>query len=61
MEDGEESLANIPWVEEPLTQPWVTFEAQVCQGEVQHWATMFTWFRALHHQWEKNQRERDDE
>ena len=27
--DGEESLADIPCVGEPLSQPWVTFEAQV--------------------------------
>ena len=57
----EEDLADIPWIEEPLTQPWVMFEAQVHQDEVQYWATMFTWFQALHHQWERNQRERDDE
>ena len=59
--DGEESLADIPWIEEPLTQPWVTFKAQVHQDEVQYWAAMFTWFQALHHQWERNQRERSDE
>ena len=59
--DGEESLVDIPWIEEPLAQPWVTFEAQVHQDEVQHWAAMFTWFWALHHQWESNQRERSDE
>ena len=60
-EDKEETLADIPWIEEPLTQPWVTFEAQVCQDEVQHWAAMFTWFQALHRQWERNRKERDDE
>ena len=67
LEDGrfkegkEESLADIPWIEEPLSQPWVRFEAQICQDEVQHWATMFTWFRAMHLQWEENQRKRGDE
>ena len=43
-EDGEESMTDIPWIEEPLAQPWVMFEAQICQDEVQHWAAMFTWF-----------------
>ena len=60
-EDKEGSLADIPWIEETLTQPWVRFEAQICQDEVQHWATMFTWFRAMHLQWEENQRKRGDE
>ena len=53
-EDGEESLADIPWIEEPLTQPWVMFEAQICQDKVQHWATMFTWFWAMHLQQERS-------
>ena len=59
--DGEESLVNIPWVGEPLSQPWVTFEARVHRDEVRYWAAMFAWFRALHHQWERSQKERRDE
>ena len=59
VEDEEESLADIPWIEGHLAQPWVTFEAQVNQDEVQHWATMFAWFQALQQQWERNWREKD--
>ena len=57
-EDREESLADIPWIEEPLAQPWVRFEAQIRQDEVQHWAAMFMWFWAMHLQWEENRRKR---
>ena len=60
-EDKEESLADIPWIEEPLAQPWFMFEAQIRQDKVQHWATMFTWFQAMHLRWEENRRKRHDE
>ena len=35
-ESREEYLANVPPMKEPLAQPWVRFEAQICQDEVQH-------------------------
>ena len=53
-EDREESSADIPLIEEPLAQPWVMFEAQIHQDEVQHWAAMFMWFWAIHLCWEEN-------
>ena len=59
-ESREEYLADIPLIEEPLAQPLVRFEAQIHQDEVQHWATMFTWFRAMHLSWEESQRRGDE-
>ena len=50
-ESREEYLVDVPLIEEPLAQPWVRFEAQILQDEVQHWAAMFTWFQAMHLCW----------
>ena len=58
-ENREEYLADVPQIEEPLAHPWVRFEAQIRQDD--HWATMFTCFRAMHLHWEENRRRRGDE
>ena len=59
-ESREEYSADIPPIGKPLAQPWVRFKAQVRQDEVQHWATIFTWFWATHLSWEERQRRKDD-
>ena len=60
-ESMEEYSANVPPIGEAPTQPWVWFEAQVCQDEVQYWAAMFTWFRVMHLSWEESRRRKGDE
>ena len=60
-ESIEEYLANAPPIGESLAQPWVQFEAQVRQDEVQYWAAMFTWFRVMHLSWEESRRRKGDE
>ena len=60
-ESREEYSTDVLLIEEPLTQPWVRFEAQIHQDEVQHWATMFMWFLAMHLRWEENRGKRSDE
>ena len=51
LKDGssEEIMEEEPSVDAPLTEgppvlPWVYFEAQIHQDEIQYWAMMFTWF-----------------
>ena len=41
---GEEPPVDIPPTEGSPALPWVCFEAQIHQDEVQYWAAMFTWF-----------------
>ena len=57
---GEEPSVDVPSTEGPPALPWVCFEAQVCQDEIQYWAAMFTWFRHMHLIWEESQKKRDN-
>ena len=57
---GEEPPVDVPPTEGPPTIPWVCFEAQICQDELQYWAAMFTWFQYMHLSWEESWRKRDD-
>ena len=57
---GEEPPVDIPPTEGSPALPWVCFEAQIHQDEVQYWAAMFTWFRCMHLSWEESWRKKDD-
>ena len=59
-ESMEDSAADVPLTGGTPAQPWVHFEAQVCQDGVQYWAAMFTWFRFMHLSWEESRRWKDD-
>ena len=43
-ESMEESPADIPLTGETPAQIWAHFKTQICQGKIQYWAAMFTWF-----------------
>ena len=55
---GEEPQADNPSAEVCPAMPWVRFEAQVCQDEVQYLAAMFMWFHNMYYSWEE--RKKDD-
>ena len=38
---GEKPSVDVPSTEGPPALPWVCFEAQIHQAEIQHWAAMF--------------------
>ena len=53
-ESMEDSMADALLTRGTPTQPWVHFEAQVHQDEVQYGAAMFTWFQFMHLSWEES-------
>ena len=57
---GVEPSVDIPSAEGPPALPWVHFEAQIHEDEIQYWVAMFTWFLYMHLSWEGSQKERDN-